>query len=225
MSQNLEHPSILRTTRSDASAFWMAISSIAACVATLFAGWAALETRSSAIEANRATRASVWLQVLGEYGSPEILASMKELRAWQQQRPEDFAETFKVLLNKPNRTVDEDRLANNLDLDRRRVSQFFRKLEILCQGGILDEGFVGSQWSFSTYTFISDVVMPMEKAKADALAETKSITSEERAVGDKNIVEELEFYHRVCERTLFGGVKSPLEAEDEYTESIGLPSP
>jgi hypothetical protein len=100
MSQNLEHPSILRTTRSDASAFWMAISSIAACVATLFAGWAALETRSSAIEANRATRASVWLQVLGEYGSPEILASMKELRAWQQQRPEDFAETFKVLLNK-----------------------------------------------------------------------------------------------------------------------------
>ena len=90
---------------------------------------------------------------------------------------------------------------------------------------ILDEGFVGRQWSFSTYTFISDVVMPMERAKADALAETKSITSEERASGEKDIAEELEFYRRVCERSIFGGVKSPLEAEDENGESIGLPSP
>jgi hypothetical protein len=35
----------------DSTRFWTAVSSIAACGATLFAGWAAWETRASALEA------------------------------------------------------------------------------------------------------------------------------------------------------------------------------
>jgi len=48
----------------DSTRFWMAVSSIAACGATLFAGWAAWETRASALEAARATKAAVWMQTL-----------------------------------------------------------------------------------------------------------------------------------------------------------------
>jgi len=225
MNGQPEHESILQSTRSDAASFWMAVSSIAACIAALFAGWAALETRNSALEANRATRAAVWLQVLGEYASPEILASMKNLRAWQQQRPNDFAENFKSILNKSNRTEQEERLANSLDMDRRRVSQFFRKLEVLCQGGILDEEFVSKQWSFSTYPFISDVVMPMEKAKADALLETKSITQEERAAGNRTMEEELEFYRRLSQRAFFDYSMSHGGPNNDSSELYGLPSP
>jgi hypothetical protein len=192
-----ESPSILEKTRYDATAFWTALSSIAACLAALFAGWAALETRESALEANRATKASVWLQLLNEYESAEMLASMKELRAWQQQRPKDFADAFERLLVKAQKTDEEKRLVDALDLDRRRVAGFFTTVQTLCEGGIVDETFAKRSFGGSTYRFLVDVEIPMQDAKADAMVETKSMSLEDKAIGKKREKETLQFYERV----------------------------
>jgi len=154
-----------------------------------------------------------------------MLASMKELRAWQQQRPKGFAETFKNLLKNAGRSDQEEKLANNLDLDRRRVSHFFHKLEALCEGGVLDEEFVEKEWSYSTYTFISDVIIPMEKAKAEALVETQSMTEEERLAGNRMMDAELEFYRRISRRAFFAYTTSAVESKDASAEEFGLPSP
>ena len=192
-----ELPTILEKTRYDATAFWTALSSIAACLAALFAGWAALETRNSALEASKATKASVWLQLLNEYEAAEMLASMKELRAWQQQRPKDFADAFEKLLVKPQKSEEEKRLVDALDLDRRRVAGFFTTVQTLCEGGVIDEGFAKKAFGGSTYRFLVDVEIPLQDAKAQALVETKSMSQEDRAAGQKNEKLTLEFYERV----------------------------
>jgi hypothetical protein len=189
--------SIPKRTRPDATAFWTALSSIAACLAALFAGWAALETRYSALEANRATKAVVWLQLLNEYEAPEMLSSMKELRAWQQQDPNNFADAFEKLLLKSRKTDQEERLVEALDLDRRRVSGFFINIQTLCQGGIIDERFAKDAFGGSTYRFLIDVVVPMENAKAEAMIKTNSFSAEDKAAADKREKELLQFYARV----------------------------
>jgi hypothetical protein len=190
-------PTILEKARYDATAFWTALSSIAACLAALFAGWAALETRNSALEANKATKASVWLQLLNEYESPEMLASMKELRAWQQQRPKDFADAFEKLLVKPQKSDEEKRLADALDLDRRRVAGFFMTVQTLCEGGVIDEGFAKKAFGGSTYRFLVDVEVPMQDAKTQAMIESKSMSQEDKAAAQAGEKHDLEFYDRV----------------------------
>src|SRR5579863_7461779 len=94
---------------------WTIAASMAACIAALFSGWAAWETRNGAHETARATRAAVWLQLLTEYASPEMLASMKGLRTWQQKNPKSFATDFEKLLTKGNKTAKETELEKQLD--------------------------------------------------------------------------------------------------------------
>jgi hypothetical protein len=188
---------IVRKTRNEPSVFWLALSSIAACVAALFAGWAAFETQKSAFEANKATKAAVWLQLLNEYQATEMLASMKELRQWQQQRPKDFAAAFEDLLLKTQKTEEEKRLTEALDADRRRVAGFFTTLETLCEGGIIDETFARRTFGGSTYRFLIDVEVPMQDAKTDAMLKTHTINPEDKAAADKREKEELEFYANV----------------------------
>ncbi len=192
-----ESATILQKTRHDPTAFWTAFSSIAACLAALFAGWAAFETRESAVEANKSTRAAVWLQLLNEYEAPEMLASMKELRAWQQQRPGDFANAFEKLLVKSPKTDEEQHLVDSLDQDRRRVAGFFTTVQTLCEGGIIDETFAKKTFGGSTYRFLLDVEIPMQDAKTEAMVETKSMSLEDKAAGDKREKESVEFYKRV----------------------------
>jgi len=188
---------VLRKTWRDPISFWTALSSTAACFAALFAGWAAFETRQAELEASRATRASVWLQLLNQYESPEILASMKELRNWQQQRPNDFENAFEKLLVKSNRTEEEQHTVDALDLDRRRVAGFFTTLQILCEGGIIDENFAKKSFGGSTYRFLIDVEIPMQRAKAKAMVETKSMSVEDETNAEKRNEEVIQFYQRV----------------------------
>jgi hypothetical protein len=62
-----------------------------------------------------------------------MLESMKELRAWQQQNPKDFDQKFKALLLSTGRSKEEKQLADKLAFDRRRVSQFFGKIQVLSE--------------------------------------------------------------------------------------------
>jgi hypothetical protein len=189
--------SLLHKTASDATAFWTALSSIAACLAALCAGWAALETRQSVIESSKATQAGVWLQLLNQYEAPEMLAAMKELRKWQQDRPSDFAPAFEKLLIKQNRTVEEQHLVDDLDSDRRRVAGFFGNVKTLCEGKIIDEDFAKRTFGGGTYQFLADVELPMEHAKLEAMFETKALSKESEAEANRREKEEIEFYKRV----------------------------
>jgi hypothetical protein len=180
--------------------FWTAVSSIAACLAAGFAGWSALETRRSAEEANKGTRASVWLQVLNEYGTPEMFAAMNELRRWQKERPNDFAVAFKTLLMKQRRTSQEERRVASLDLARRRVFHFFGKLKVLYEGGLIEKQFLQQEWTSNTYEFIADVLIPIEQAKTEALAEMGSITPQTRTASVQLIQETQQFYQRLSGR-------------------------
>lgn len=122
---------------------------------------------------------------------------MKELRAWQQRKPSDFALTFEKLLVKANRTDEEQHLTDALDLDRRRVAGFFAKVQTLCEGGIVDESFAKKSFGGSTYRFLLDVELPMQEAKAKAMIETKSMSLEDKAAGEKRDKEITSFYERV----------------------------
>ena len=163
----------------------------------MFAGWAALETRWSALEAEKATKAAVWLQLMNDYEAPEMLTSMKELRAWQQTNPKDFANLFKAMLLTQPKTAAEQHQVDTLDQDRRRVSGFFSRLETLCEGGIIDEQFARKAFGGGTYRFLIDVEKPMQHAKAEALLETKSFSQEDKVAADKREIEVLSFYARV----------------------------
>ncbi len=186
--------------KTDPTLFWIALSSIAACLAAIFAGWGAWETRLSSVETAKATRASVWLQVLTEYASPEMLASMKELRAWQQKNPKDFDQKFKALLLSADKSKEEKQLADKLDFDRRRVPQFFGKIQVLSELRVIDEDVIGRTWSGGTYTYIAIVLTPLDKAKSAALFESKGITAQDKAAADRSMELTTAFYKRVFQK-------------------------
>jgi hypothetical protein len=194
----------------DSMRFWTAVSSLAACGATVFAGWAAWETRASAIEAARATRAAVWMQMLADYASPETLAAMKELRSWQQQYPKDFAARFGSLLTNAKPSTDERNLADKLDADRRRISSFFGKVVTLDEMGVISESEVALSWDATTYNYVKDVLAPIEHAKSDSMREQGLITPAQEAEADRGEGEVLKFYAGVA-------------AAHESHEKIALP--
>jgi hypothetical protein len=165
----------------------------ATVLATVFAGWAAWETHNSAAETARATQASVWLQVLSEYAQPEMLTAMKELRSWQQAHPKDFDSRFKQLLLRREIAAKDVKLRDKLDTSRRRVSQFFTKIRVLSQLKVINEKDIGLSWDRGTYTFVTDVLMPMERAKVEVLFATKSITAIDKTQADQTQEDTLKF--------------------------------
>lgn len=139
------------------------------------------------------------MQMLAEYASPEMLLAMKDLRQWQKERPK-FAADFKALLLKVDKSAEETQLENKLDLARRRTGQFFNKLRVLCDIKVMDEHDIGLTWSTGTYSFVVDVLAPMEAAKTEVLLEEHSITSADKAQADQIHQRNLAFYRRVLDR-------------------------
>lgn len=178
---------------------WSAVSAIAACVATALAVWATWESRESAVQSKQAIRASVWMQMLNDYAAPEMLSAMKELRNWQLSRTKDFDKAFTELLLKKVKSVDEQRQEDQIDGARRRVGQFFNKLRVLCKIHVMDERDIGLTWSKGTYTFVSQVLLPLENAKSEALLAQGGITADDKKDADAIQQETLQFYRRVFE--------------------------
>jgi hypothetical protein len=159
----------------DPAAKWVALSAMATLCVCLLTAWMAFETHRGVNETSRATRAGVWGSLLAEYGSPEMLVSMKALRDWQKSRKETFGSDFKALLLKIDKSQEELQEAASLDGHRRRVSSFFNKVRMLAEAGVIEEAFVSSTWATSTRTFIDDVLLPIDAAKVDAMAADGSL--------------------------------------------------
>jgi hypothetical protein len=183
------------------------MSTLAACFATVFAGWAAWETHQSVAETAKATRASVGMQAIAEYAAPEMLVSMVYLRTWQQQHPTDFAaQLMKMWLNK-QRTASEEIAVRELDAHRRRVAKFYYNLCALAESGIIDEEFLSTAWYSGNYTFVADVLVPLQRAKDDALLKEGSITEDDRLVARAEDERVLRFYKRLADRSKLAAMK------------------
>ena len=179
--------------------FWVVISIIVSVVATSFAGWAALETRRSALETAKATRATVWMQMLNEYAEPEMLNSMKALREWRNQDTALFAKKFQLLLLKTDKTPEEINIIKELDAHRRRVASFFNKLKVLTKGGVIDEIFISSTWSTGTYTYVKDVLIPIEHAKSESLLKSGNTTEKDMQISVAIEKDILKFYKQISD--------------------------
>jgi hypothetical protein len=123
-----------------------------------------------------------------------MLTSMKHLRAWQQEHPRDFGSLFQRLLQEKHDVTGNPEPIDQLDSDRRRVSQFFEKVHTFSELGVINRRDVGRIWDISTYTFLSDVLMPMERAKTDALFQAKSITPADKHRADLEAVNAMKFW-------------------------------
>jgi len=177
---------------------WMVIftaaSALGALLAAIFSGWAAYENQASVRETNRATRASVWLQVLADFETPDMLSSLNFLRQWQSNTP-NFDSRFYELLTNGAAGKDELELSKHIDADRRRVIKFFDKLRILTQGDIIDSYFVSQNWDSGTYTYINDVLAPLHRKKLLAMLDTKALSPEDYANANKVLSDILKFYY------------------------------
>jgi hypothetical protein len=177
---------------------WMAIftaaSAFGALLAAVFSGWAAYENHNSVHEANRATRASVWLQVLADYETADMLSSINFLRQWQSHTP-SFEKRFYELLTAKDLGKEDSELSKHIDSDRRRVIKFFDKLRILTQGDIIDTYFVSQNWDSGTYTYINDVLAPLHREKLQAMLDTKALTPTDFAAANHVLADILTFYY------------------------------
>jgi hypothetical protein len=180
--------------RPDWMVIFTAASAAAALLAAMFAGWAAYENQASVRETNRATRASVWLQVLAEYETADMLKSINSLREWQSKTPA-FDKRFYELLTTKNLTGSDLDTKTNIDADRRRVIKFFDKLRILTQGEIIDSYFVSQNWDSGTYTYINDVLAPLHRQKLQAMLDTKAITQKDFENSSKVLADIEAFYY------------------------------
>jgi len=135
--------------------------------------------------------------MLTEYAEPEMLNAMKELRKWRERDPANFANRFRALLL----TAEENDETKNLDEHRRRVYSFFNKLRVLVDGGVIDEQFVSATWGSGTHTYVAQVLIPLERAKADALLKVGALTQEDYVVGNAIQDRLLTFFDRVAIRS------------------------
>lgn len=177
--------------------FWTALSSLAAVVACLFSFWATREAANSVHETRQATRATVLLQLLSEHSSQEMLESMKRLREFRdaaggastlRQRYWDLQD------RKPN--PDNDGFAlEQINNDRRRVKDFFRKLKGLAEDGIIDQTLVKEWWHRSTLLYLQDVLVPIEKANVAWMFERGRIDEPSKVEGNR-LIEAVEAFFR-----------------------------
>jgi hypothetical protein len=188
-----QNPPLKTTPRRDWVTFWTAASALGALLAAAFAGWAAYETQSTVREANRATKATVWLQVLADYETADMLDALNYLRKWQSQNPK-FDEPFYQLLTAKDLTPEDAELMKHVDADRRRVMKFFDKLRILTEGDIIDKVFVSQNWDSGTYTYMNDVLSPLHRANLRAMLDTKAITQEDFVTSNRVLSEIMGFY-------------------------------
>jgi hypothetical protein len=180
-----DHASNPRGTPQNWLMFWTALSAVATSLAAGFSGWAAYEAARSVSETARATRTTTILQMVTEYASPETFNAMTALRTWKAQHQDHAIDDFVVILTKQDLSVEDRKLRDQLDGDRRRLVHFFGKLMILQEIGAIDPTTIHSWWSEDTLDYITSILIPIDLAKGRAEYINREITKEEEQIGDK----------------------------------------
>lgn len=98
------------------------------------------------------------MQITDAYSSPEMLSGMLNLRNWQQQHREDFANKFCEMRRSDYSKIEQ------MDKDRRRFFHHFRKIKLLLDSGVVNENFVKKVVSPGQVDFLLEIIEPLEKA-------------------------------------------------------------
>lgn len=177
------------------------ISTIAA-IATVWAAWEAHKAAAAsqaALELGaRTSRASLWQQVLGEWGHESMLEAAQSLRLFQREHGDAMADEFLELLT--NQTLAAP--VANIDRHRRRVVDYLGRLQVLCDHELIERDFVVLQFSH-IHPFMRDVIVPLELAKNRHLRALNAVTDADVAACRRQCDAALNFWAAItAERRL-----------------------
>jgi hypothetical protein len=158
---------------------------ITSVLAILIAGWAAYETRLSVNETHRSTNSQVVIDLIEKYRDPSMLTAMKRLRKWKTKYPNNFDIIFKDYLNDNYipKDKEEKELLSHIDADRRQVSSFFGLLAFLSRKQLIESDIISDYWSDTGNIFITDIIAPLDAAKAGYRKEEDHMYEHSKAFG------------------------------------------
>lgn len=140
---------------------------LAIAVFTLFAAIAAM---IAAWSSDRAAQASLYSQLMDQYGSPEMLEALRQLILWRNQAKHNrdaevmsFHEVVDewataIQSPEPSQPIREQ------DIRRRRVTYFYSVVARLIDERRLSAGFAADLRSLSGREVLCEIVLPMERA-------------------------------------------------------------
>jgi hypothetical protein len=154
-------------------------------IGTVAAGIYACRAIEISKAANRTAEASLRYQVLlpalFEYRSAEMLVAIRSLWDFVREHPNDVAEAFNeqrerdlqhlALLRADERL---DYMRTTIDFHRRHVSQFYAFLTSVHEDGGFQRKWIYTHWSRTDLRIIPEVIVPMEKALAQAIGSPAS---------------------------------------------------
>ncbi len=119
---------------------------------------AAIAAWLSARATSRAAEGQLFSVHYAEYGTPEMLRSLRVLRLWRSEQGDEFELKWKRALDagKPQ--------AHDVDLARRQVKFYFMKVLSLYEAGYVSPRFLKELAAVDGVNILYDIVEPLEYA-------------------------------------------------------------
>jgi len=172
------------------------ISSLAACVATGFSGWAAWETRSTVTEMTNGTKASTWVALLPQYSTNEMEHSMELLSDFQRAHKANTETDAATTLQKADQSQDNE--GWKLHAARRRVIDFFENVYMLEKLHVIDVHDVAWGFDESTYCFVEQVIIPLQNANYANMIGRDRLTTAQKEEAQTDDQDMLNFFWDVA---------------------------
>ena len=126
-------------------------------IAAIGAVAAAIAAWRAAYEAKKALQTQVIMNITDAYATPEMLDAMKELREFEREHNNKFADKFLEERNKGSDT------GNHLDHCRRIIISHFLKIVRMKKLKLVDDSFVKEVAHPTGVQFLFEVIEPLER--------------------------------------------------------------
>jgi len=134
------------------------VSLILTALSALGALGAAVAAWLSARATRHATEAQLFSVHYAEYGTPEMLRSLRVLRSWKSEQGYEFELKWKKALDAG------DQRAHDVDAARRQVKFYFMKILRLYESGYVSRRFLKELAAVDGINILYDIVEPLEYA-------------------------------------------------------------
>jgi hypothetical protein len=141
-----------------------ALSAIAAA-ASAVAAVAAWRVARDAVQVSRAT---LFAQILKDYGADQMGDDLRLLHAFYDVDPESVGRRYGEALSATPKSGETAPFADVVAA-RRRVSQYFKNLGALCDGDLIEKKMVAKAFGARVFRTCLDVVAPMDEAHSQAI--------------------------------------------------------
>lgn len=127
-------------------------------------------SKEAVIETRRAAEASLFSDLVSEYGSMAMQRAIRSLYRWKEAHPKDFEEQFIALLKDPNPNRERDRL----DEYRRYTYRYFHKVKICSQRKLTDIALMGFALNSEiVIEFLTEILEPMQRCHSEVRTRSK----------------------------------------------------